>query len=128
MFLPLEDNHEDILKIFKFYQSVTRPNFLDIHMTLDRTMLFRDCYPKLIIDDRTLETGLGLWVEFATNGIYKKACRAQIIMEEFAHFYRKIGPGNQMPIEQTLNYIESRIIYQDRKEDADPREILEDKP
>lgn len=49
-------------------------------------------------------------------------------MEEFAHFYREIGPGNQVLIEQALNYIESRVIYQDRDEDADPREILEDEP
>ncbi|KAJ5363031.1 hypothetical protein N7541_003875 [Penicillium brevicompactum] len=128
MFLPLGDDHGDILETFKFHQSVARPNFLDMHMALDGTLLFRDCCPKLIIDDRTLETGLGLWVEFATNGIYKKACRAQIMMEEFAHFYREIGPGNQVPIDQALNYIESRIVYQDRKEDADPREILEDEP
>ncbi|KAJ5558664.1 hypothetical protein N7461_002636 [Penicillium sp. DV-2018c] len=128
MFLPLEDNQGDILETFKFHQSVARPNFLDMHMALDGTVLFRDCYAKLIIDDRTLETGLGLWVEFATNGIYKKAYRAQIMMEEFAHFYREIGPGNQVPIEQALNYIESQVIYQDRDEDADPREILEDEP
>jgi hypothetical protein len=120
MFLPLEDNQGDILETFKFHQSVARPNFLDMHMALDGTVLFRDCYAKLIIDDRTLETGLGLWVEFATNGIYKKAYRAQMMMEEFAHFYCEIGPGNQVPIEQALNYIESRVIYQDRDEDADP--------
>ncbi|KAF4772398.1 hypothetical protein HAV15_004865 [Penicillium sp. str.  len=77
-----------------------------MHMALDGTVLFRDCSPKLIIDDRTLETGLGLWVDFATNGIYEIARRGQIMMEEFAHFYREI----------------------DRDEDADPREILEDEP
>ncbi|KAJ6018736.1 hypothetical protein N7522_000803 [Penicillium canescens] len=118
----------DILETFKFHQSVARPNFLDMHMALDGTVLFRDCYAKLIIDDRTLETGLGIWVEFATNGIYKKAYRAQMMMEEFAHFYCEIGPGNQVPIEQALNYIESQVIYQDRDEDADPREILGDEP
>ncbi|KAJ6072067.1 hypothetical protein N7499_010081 [Penicillium canescens] len=107
---------------------VARPNFLDMHMALDGTVLFRDCYAKLIIDDRTLETGLGIWVEFATNGIYKKAYRAQMMMEEFAHFYCEIGPGNQVPIEQALNYIESQVIYQDCDEDADPREILGDEP
>jgi hypothetical protein len=53
-----------------------------MYMALDRTVLFRDCYAKLIIDDRTLETGLGLWVEFVTNGIYKKAYRAQTMMED----------------------------------------------
>ncbi|OQE13039.1 hypothetical protein PENFLA_c056G01948 [Penicillium flavigenum] len=95
MFLPLEDNQGDILETFKFHQSVARPNFLDMHMALDGMLLFRDCSAKLIIDDRTLETGLGLWVEFAGTA---------------------------------LNYIESRVIYQDRDEDADPREVLEDEP
>ncbi|KAJ5657220.1 uncharacterized protein N7484_000869 [Penicillium longicatenatum] len=128
MFPPLEDNQGDILDTFKFHQSVARPDFLDMHMALDGTVLFRDRYPKLIIDDRTLETGLGLWVDFATNGIYEKACRAQIMMEEFGHFYRDIGPGNQIPIEQALIYIESRSIYQGRDRDTDPREILEDEP
>ncbi|KAJ5297521.1 hypothetical protein PENANT_c005G06122 [Penicillium antarcticum] len=108
--------------------SVARPNFLDMHMALDGTVFFRDCYAKLIIDDRTLETGLGLWVEFSTNGIYTKAYRAQMMMEEFAHFYCEIGPGNQVPIEQALIYIESRVIYQDRDKNVDPREILEDEP
>ncbi|KAJ5922947.1 hypothetical protein N7516_010650, partial [Penicillium verrucosum] len=117
MFLPLEDNQEDIPETFKFHQSLARPNFLDMHMALDGTVFFRDCYVKPIIDDRTIETGLGLWVEFATN-------------EEFAHFYCEVGPGNQVPIEQALNYIQSRVIYQDCDEDADadPREILEDEP
>jgi hypothetical protein len=128
MFLPLEDNQGDILDTFKFHQSVARPDFLDMHMALDGTVLFRDRYPKLIIDDQTLETGLGLWVDFATNGIYERARRAQIMMEEFGYFYRDIGPGNQIPIEQALIYIESRSIYQGRDRDADPKEILEDEP
>ncbi|KAJ6037268.1 hypothetical protein N7540_001547 [Penicillium herquei] len=128
MFLPLEDNQGDILDTFKFHQSVARPNFLDMHMALDGTVLFRDRYPKLIIDDRTLETGLGLWADFATNGIYEKARRAQIMMEEFGYFYREIGPGNQIPIEQALIYIESWPIYEGRDLNADPREILEDEP
>lgn len=83
MFLSLEDNQGDIPETFKFHQSVARPNFLDMHMALDGTVLLgRDCYAKLITDDRTIETGLGLWVEFATNGIYKKAHRSQIINYE----------------------------------------------
>ncbi|KAJ5393064.1 uncharacterized protein N7487_010705 [Penicillium crustosum] len=128
VFVPPEDNKGNVLETFKFHQSVARPNFLDMHMALDGTVLFRDCSPKLIIDDRTLETGLGLWVDFATNGIYEIARRGQIMMEEFAHFYREIGPGNRVPIDQALNYIEDREIYIDRDEDADPREILEDEP
>ncbi|KAF9253667.1 hypothetical protein LCP9604111_1193 [Penicillium roqueforti] len=128
VFVPPEDNKGNVLETFKFYQSVARPNFLDMHMALDGTVLFRDCSPKLIIDDRTLETGLGLWVDFTTNGIYEIARRGQIMMEEFAYFYREIGPGNRVPIDQALNYIEDREIYIDRDEDADPREILEDEP
>ncbi|KAI1839183.1 hypothetical protein DTO027I6_7699 [Penicillium roqueforti] len=128
VFVPPEDNKGNVLETFKFHQSVARPNFLDMHMALDGTVLFRDCSPKLIIDDRTLETGLGLWVDFTTNGIYEIARRGQIMMEEFAYFYREIGPGNRVPIDQALNYIEDREIYIDRDEDADPREILEDEP
>ncbi|CAG8928769.1 unnamed protein product [Penicillium salamii] len=128
MFVPPEDNHGDILETFKFHQSVARPNFLDMHMALDGTVLFRDNSPILIIDDRTLETGLGLWAEFSTNGIYEKARRGQIMMQEFADSYREIGPGNRVPIDQALDYIESMEVYRDRDEDADPREILEDEP
>ena len=128
VFLPLED----IKGIFSRHSSSTkvspRPNFLDMHMALDGTVLYRDCYAKLIIDDRTLETGLGLWVEFATNGIYKTAYRVRMMDGGIRHFYCEMGPGNQIPIEQALNYIKSRVIYQDRDEDADPREILEDEP
>lgn len=58
MYYPLEDNEGDILDIFKFRESVTRPNFVDMHMNIEGTLLFSDCTPKLIIDDRTLETGL----------------------------------------------------------------------
>ncbi|KAJ5924249.1 hypothetical protein N7466_008436 [Penicillium verhagenii] len=127
MFLPLEGNQGNhVLDTFKLQQSVARPDFLDMHMALDGTVIFRDCYPKLIIDDRTLETGLGLWVEFGTNGIYEKAYRAQIMMMEFADFYREIGPGNQTPIQCALMYIESR--YSDLDKDRDPKIILEDEP
>ncbi|KAJ5925428.1 hypothetical protein N7454_008067 [Penicillium verhagenii] len=127
MFLPLEGNRGDnVLDTFKLHQSVARPNFLDMHMALDGTVIFRDCYPKLIIDDRTLETGLGLWVEFGTNGVYEKAYRAQIMMEEFAGFYLEIGPGNQTPIQCALMYIESG--YSGLDKDRDPKIILEDEP
>jgi len=61
MFLLLEDNQGDILDTFKLQRNM-----------LDGMVIFRDCYAKLITDDRTLETGVGLWVEFATNGIYER--------------------------------------------------------
>lgn len=125
MFLPVKDN-QDILKTFKLQQSVARPDFLDMHMALDGTVLFRDCYPKLIIDDRTLETGLGLWVQFETNGDYETAYRAQIMSAEHAEWYRDIGPGNQRSIPLTLQYIEYR--YPDLDENRDPKFILEDEP
>ncbi|KAJ5803369.1 uncharacterized protein N7503_005819 [Penicillium pulvis] len=95
MFLPLGGNQGDILDTFQLQQSVARPDFLDMHMALDETVLFRDCYRKPIIDDRTLETELGLWVQFETNGIYKTAYWAQIMSAEHAEYYRDIGPGNQ---------------------------------
>ncbi|KAJ6028852.1 hypothetical protein N7540_004428 [Penicillium herquei] len=126
MFMPLKNNQSDMLETFKLHQSVARPDFLDMHMALDGTVLFMDCYAKLIIDDRTLETGLGLWVEFGTNGIYEKAYRAQIMLDVLAHCYYEIGPGNQTPIERALEYIESRYI--DLDENRDPKIILEDEP
>ncbi|KAJ5707880.1 hypothetical protein N7488_007681 [Penicillium malachiteum] len=126
MFLPLKENSSNILDSSKLQQSVARPNFIDMHMVLDGTVLFRDRYAKLIIDDRTLETGLGLWVEFGTTGVYEKAYRAQVMSEALAYCYREIGPGNQTPIERALEYIESRYI--DLDENRDPKIILEDEP
>lgn len=125
MFLPVENN-QDILNTFKLQQSVARPNFLDMHMALDGTVLFRDCYPKLIIDDRTLETGLGLWVQFKTDGSYETAYRAQIMSPEHAYSYYEIGPGNQRSIALALQHIEDR--YPDLDENRDPKIILEDEP
>lgn len=124
MFLPLEGNQGDILDTFKLQQSVARPDFLDMHMALDGSVIFRDCYAKLIIDDRTLETGLGLWVEFDPNGVYEKAFRAQIMSPDMADCYWEIGPGNQTGIEFALEYIKSG--YSDLDEDRDPKIILED--
>ncbi|KAJ5632589.1 hypothetical protein N7490_008928 [Penicillium lividum] len=123
IFLPVKDN-QDILETFKLQQSVARPDFLDMHMALDGTVLFRDCYPKLIIDDRTLETGLGLWVQFETNGSYETAYRAQIMSPDHAGCYRDIGPGNQRSIPLALQYIENG--YLDLDENRDPKIILED--
>lgn len=126
MFLPLEGN-KDILETFKFQQSVARPDFLDMHMTLNGTVLFKDCYPKLIIDDRTLETGLGLWVQFETNGVYKTAYRVQIMSANHADVYRYVDPGNQKPLWLALEYIQSHH-YPDLPGDRDPKLILEEEP
>lgn len=49
-------------------------------MALDGTVLFADLAPKLIIDDRTLETGLTLWVRFETNGTKELTFRALMLM------------------------------------------------
>ncbi|KAJ5219970.1 hypothetical protein N7468_009174 [Penicillium chermesinum] len=126
MFLPLEGN-QDILETFKLQQSVARPHFLDMHMALDGTVLFKYCGPNLIIDDRTLETGLGLWVEFDTNGVYRTAYRVQIMSSDHADLYRYVGPGNQKPLWLAFEYIES-YYYPNLPEDRDLKLILEDKP
>jgi hypothetical protein len=125
MYLPVKDN-QDILETFKLQQSVARLDFLDMHMALDGTVLFRDCYPKLVIDDRTLETGLGLWVQFKTSGIYETAYRAQIMSTEHAECYRDMGPGNQRSIPLALQYIEKRYPALDGN--RDPKFILEYEP
>lgn len=39
--------------------------------------------PMLIIDDRTLETGLALWVQSATNGTRQRAYRSQMLIDDF---------------------------------------------
>lgn len=116
----MEDNRGDIFEIFKFRTCVARPDFLDMHMTLDGTVLFTECEIKLIIDDRTLETGLGLWVQFKMNGTRGRAYRTQMAMEEFPDLFRDIH-GNMNTLENTLQYMEG-----DR--DPDPEGILEDEP
>lgn len=120
MFLPVEDNQGDILEIFKFRQSVARPDFLDMHMTLEGTVVFTECEPKLIIDDRTLETGLGLWVQFQTNGTRERAYRTQMIIEEFPDLFRDIHAN--------MNPLYSVLMYMEGNRDPDPEEILEDEP
>lgn len=120
MLLPIEDNQGDILEIFKFRLSVARPDFLDTYMTLDGTVLFTECEPKLIIDDRTLETGLGLWVQFKTNGTRERAYRTQMAMEEFPDLFRDIHSN--------MNTLENALQYMEGDKDPDPEEILEDEP
>lgn len=68
MYLPVENNQGDTLKIFKFRQSVARPDSLDMYMTVDGTVLFAECEPKLTIDDHTFETGLYMRIQFKNNG------------------------------------------------------------
>jgi hypothetical protein len=121
MMLPFEDNQGDIVDKFKFLQSVARPNFFDIHMALDGTVLFTDTAPKLVIDDRTLETGLALWVQFESNGMRELVYRPQMLMEEFPYFYLDIH-YNSEPLDNALIYMEDSI------EEMGPESILEDEP
>ncbi|KAJ5094623.1 hypothetical protein N7456_010484, partial [Penicillium angulare] len=124
MYYPLEDNQGDILESFKFRQSVARPDFLDVHMTVEGTALFSDCLPKLIIDDRTLETGLCLWVQYENNGRRGRAWRAQMLMMEFPHFFRCIHP-NSDPMDEVLMHLDPEGLGDD---DPDPEVVLEDEP
>ncbi|KAJ5613736.1 hypothetical protein N7528_007390 [Penicillium herquei] len=122
MYFPIEDNQGDILKTFKFRQSVSRPNFLDMSMTVNGTLLFLDCMPKLIIDDRTLETGLCLWVQYENNGRPQRAWRAQMFMEEFPLFFVAIHP-NSDPLEEALQYMDPNGLGAEN-----PELILENDP
>ena len=124
MYYPLEDNQGDILDTFKFRQSVARPDFLDVCMTVQGTLLFADCYPKLIIDDYTLETGLCLWVQYLNNGKRERAWRAQMFMDEFPLFFLEVH-GNSEPLEGVLEYMENDVLDD---EDLGPEVILEEKP
>ncbi|OOQ88160.1 hypothetical protein PEBR_14106 [Penicillium brasilianum] len=122
MYYPLEDNQGNILDIFKFRQSLARPDFLDVCMTVEGTLLFSDCFPKLIIDDHTLETGLCLWIQYQNNGRRERAWRAQMFMDEFPLFFLAVH-ANSDPLDEVLEYMEN-----DRLEDEDPEVILEEKP
>ncbi|KAJ5738514.1 hypothetical protein N7493_001669 [Penicillium malachiteum] len=122
MYCPLQDNQGDVLKTFKFRQSVSRPNFLDMSMTVNGTLLFWDCMSKLIIDDRTLETGLCLWVQYENNGKRQRAWRAQIFMEEFPLFLVAIH-ANSDPLEEALQYMDPNGLG-----DENPELILENDP
>ena len=128
MFVPFPtcSTQEDVLDTFKFHQSVARPNFLDMHMAIDGTVLFQNGSGTLIIDDQTLETGLGLWAEFNANGNYNKAYRCQVIVEDFDAIFLDIGPGMRRSLYVALNHIESRDIYRDRDEGPDSLFIFED--
>ncbi|KAJ5649797.1 uncharacterized protein N7484_003520 [Penicillium longicatenatum] len=110
-----------VLENFKLRASVARPNFFDMHMAQDGTVLFEDSFPKLIIDDRTLTTGLALWVEFANNGAPERVYRAQMVMEEFPEHFRQIR-RNSDPLYDVMLYMED-----DEKCQA-PEGILENEP
>ncbi|KAJ5726218.1 uncharacterized protein N7483_007575 [Penicillium malachiteum] len=122
--LSLDDNQGDILETFKFRQSVARPDFLDMYMTVEGTLLFSECEPKVIIDDRTLETGLCLWVQYQNNGRRERAWRAQMFMMEFPDNFRAVHP-NMEPLDGVLIYMEPEELGD---EDPDPEVILEDEP
>jgi hypothetical protein len=118
---PFEDNQWDLLDTFQFRQSVVRPNFLDMHMAQDGTVLFLDDAPKLIIDDRTLETGLALWVQFTSNGTRQRAYRSQMLIDDFPSLFGEVRL-NQDPLEIALDH-----MADDRKH-YDPEVSLEDDP
>lgn len=44
--MPLGENKGEILNSFKFRQSVARPNFIDMQLAQDGTVLFRDVFPQ----------------------------------------------------------------------------------
>jgi hypothetical protein len=91
-------------------------------MTVEGNLLFLDCFPKLIIDDYTLETGLCLWVQYQNNGRRERAWRVQMFMDEFPLSFLAVY-ANSDPLDKVLEYIENS-----RLEDEDPEVILEEKP
>ncbi|CAI7577731.1 unnamed protein product [Penicillium pancosmium] len=120
--LPFEDNQGDIVDKFKFLRGVNRPDFLDMHMALDGTVLFADRAPKLIIDDRTLETGLALWVQFESNGTKERVYRVQMLMQEFVYIF--------LDVHYNLDSLDNALIYLEDDLDTEPglEDILEDEP
>ena len=88
-------------------------------MAQDGTVLFLDKAPKLIIDDRTLETGLALWVQFATNGTTQRAYRSQMLVDDFPNLFREVH-SNQDPLEIVLEQMG------EQEEHNNPEVILED--
>ncbi|KAJ5523321.1 hypothetical protein N7513_012865 [Penicillium frequentans] len=74
------------LENFKLRASLARPNFFDMHMAQDGTVLFEDSFPKLIIDDQ-------------------RVYRARMGMEEFPDLFRQIQ-RNSYPLYDVLLYME----------------------
>jgi hypothetical protein len=103
--MPLEENQCDLIDNFKFRQSVARPDFQDVHMMQDGTVVFANDTPKLIIDDHTLETGLALWIQYETNGFRERVYRVQLLSKEFPDLFRDVHP-NMNFLEVTLEFME----------------------
>lgn len=103
--MPFEENQYDLVHNFKFRQSVARPDFQDMHMTQDGTVLFANTFPKLIIDDHTLKTGLALWVQYETNGLRERIYRMQLLSSEFPDLFRGVHL-NMNSLEVQLNFME----------------------
>ncbi|KAJ5771985.1 hypothetical protein N7520_002514 [Penicillium odoratum] len=99
--MPFEENKCDLVDKFKFRQSVARPNFQDMHMMQDGTVLFANIFPKLIIDDHTLQNGLALWIQYETNGFQEM----QLLSREFPDLSRDVH-NNQNSLEFQLDFME----------------------
>ncbi|KAL4949789.1 major facilitator superfamily domain-containing protein [Aspergillus filifer] len=93
-------------------ESVAEPNFLDMHMAQDGTVLFADLKTKFIIDDRALETDLVLWVEYENNGTPDVIYRVQFVDKYFGDYRVRVAMGDG--VEATMGGEE---IYGERKED-----------
>ncbi|KAJ5552478.1 hypothetical protein N7494_001856 [Penicillium frequentans] len=119
--MPFEENQCDLVDNFKFRRSVARPDFQDVHMTQDGTVLFANTFPTLIIDDQTLRSGLALWIQYETNGFRERACRMQLLSKEFPDLFRDVYL-NQNSLEVQLNFME------DDDEDENLDMFWEEKP
>ncbi|KAL4796137.1 hypothetical protein BDV19DRAFT_388557 [Aspergillus venezuelensis] len=93
----------------------------DQNMDIDGTVLFTHDAPKLIIDDRTLETGLALWVDFANNGAPERVYRVQMLVDDFPYLFLGVY-SNWDPLRTVLDYMG------EDKEHDDPDVVLEDQP
>ncbi|KAL4938765.1 hypothetical protein BDV06DRAFT_225691 [Aspergillus oleicola] len=50
--------------------------------------------PKFIIDDRALETGLVLWVEYEDNGVPEYVYRVQFVGKFFGDYWARVKMGD----------------------------------
>lgn len=74
-------------------------------MTQDGSVLFANNFPKLIIDDHTLKTGLALWIQYETNGFRERVYRIQLLSSEFPDLFRDVHL-NMNSLEVHLNFME----------------------
>ncbi|KAJ5657699.1 uncharacterized protein N7484_001348 [Penicillium longicatenatum] len=123
LLMPLEENQCDLIDNFKFRQSVARPDFQDVHMMQDGTVVFANDTPKLIIDDHTLETGLALWIQYETNGFRERVYRVQLLSKEFPDLFRDVHL-NMNSLEVTLGFMEDA----DEDEDENSYMFWQEKP